>query len=151
VIFAGLLLRFFFDPVDGGGFCTESSRRLGMDMTGCWKQSNILLFVRVIGCGKNYQGSIIDRDDFSLHHRSGVHVVFCPLGTGPLSQEVKRPGRETDLYPVPRLKMHGVVLILPPRVFMAWCLLEHRENVTSRVTRFESWMINSGSSVLPSQ
>jgi hypothetical protein len=41
--------------------------------------------------------------NFSLHHRvqhgSGAHPSSYPMGTGALSLEVKRPGREADHSP----------------------------------------------------
>jgi hypothetical protein len=36
----------------------------------------------------------------------------------------------TQLYLVPRIKMGGTIPLLPQYVFMAWCLVKHRDNFT---------------------
>jgi hypothetical protein len=43
---------------------------------------------------------------------------------------VKRPGCETDthLHLVPRSRMQDAITPLPQYVFMAWCLVKHRDN-----------------------
>jgi len=44
------------------------------------------------------------------------------MGTGDLSLEVKRPGREADHSPlVPRPRMRGAIPSLPQYARMAWC------------------------------
>jgi hypothetical protein len=49
--------------------------------------------------------------------------------SGALSFGVKRPGREADhSHLVPRSIMRGAILPLPQYVFMAWCLVKHRDN-----------------------
>jgi hypothetical protein len=46
-----------------------------------------------------------------------------------LSQQVKQPGREVDtqLHLVAMLRMR-VAIILLPHVFVAWCLINHKDN-----------------------
>jgi hypothetical protein len=40
----------------------------------------------------------------------------------------------THLRIVPGLKMHGAVPPFPQYVFMAWCLVKHRDNLTCSFT-----------------
>jgi hypothetical protein len=52
---------------------------------------------------------------------------------GGLSLRVKWPGREADHSPSSSAevkKMSGAITLLPPHVFMVWCLLKHRDNFT---------------------
>jgi hypothetical protein len=51
---------------------------------------------------------------------------------GALSLGVQRPEREVDHSPhlVPRLRLRGAIPPLPQSVFMAWCLVKHRDNFT---------------------
>jgi hypothetical protein len=51
---------------------------------------------------------------------------------GALSLGVKQPGHEVDHSSplVPRSRMHGTTPPLPKYVFMAWCLVKHRDNFT---------------------
>jgi hypothetical protein len=51
---------------------------------------------------------------------------------GALSLGVKRPGVKltTQLHLVPRSRMSGAIPPLPVYVFMAWCLVKHRDNFT---------------------
>jgi hypothetical protein len=53
---------------------------------------------------------------------------------GALSLEVKRPGREADHSPhlVLRSRMRGAIPPLPHYVFMAWCLVKHRDFTAPR-------------------
>jgi hypothetical protein len=73
--------------------------------------------------------------NFSLQHRvqngSGVHPVPYSMGTRGSSLGVKRPKREADHSPlVRRLKIRGAIPPLSQYVFMAWCLVKHRDNFT---------------------
>jgi hypothetical protein len=69
--------------------------------------------------------------NFSLHHRvqngSGAHSASCPMGTGALSLGVKLT---THLHLVPRSRVGGAIPPLPQYIFMAWCLVKHRNNFT---------------------
>jgi hypothetical protein len=50
---------------------------------------------------------------------------------GALSLGVKRPGREADLSPPSSAKVNAwSYTSTPPYVFMAWCLVKHRDNFT---------------------
>jgi hypothetical protein len=51
---------------------------------------------------------------------------------GALSLGVKERGREatTHLHLLPRSRMHGAIPPLSQYVFMAWCLVKHRDNFT---------------------
>jgi hypothetical protein len=54
------------------------------------------------------------------------------MGTGDLSPELKRLGREADHSPPTsaQVKKTWTYTSTPPYVFMAWCLVKHRENFT---------------------
>jgi hypothetical protein len=73
---------------------------------------------------------------FSLRHHfqtvSGAHPGSYQMATGALSEDLKRPGRETDHLPPSRaeLKNAGVVSPLLQYVYMAWCFDKHRDNFT---------------------
>jgi hypothetical protein len=56
-----------------------------------------------------------------------LHISLVELFLG-----VKRPGREANHSPhlVPRSRMRGAIPPLPQFVFMAWCLVKHRDNFT---------------------
>jgi hypothetical protein len=49
---------------------------------------------------------------------------------GALSLVVKRSGREADLHVVPRSRMRGAIPPLPQHIFIARCLVKHRDNFT---------------------
>jgi hypothetical protein len=72
--------------------------------------------------------------NFSLHHRvqngSGAHPA--PWVPGALSLGVKRPGREADHSPPSSAKVKNTwsYTSTPQYVFMAWCLVKHRDNFT---------------------
>jgi hypothetical protein len=71
-----------------------------------------------------------------------------------LPQEIKWPWREADhFHLVQRLRMLGAIPALPPYVFMASCLVQHRENVTLMFiySRFKSVVgnVNQNSHTLP--
>jgi len=78
---------------------------------------------------------------FFLHHASKrvLGPTQPPIQgvTGALYQRVNRPGREgtTHLHPVQRLIMRGFIPSLSQYVFMAWCLLKHRDNFTFYLLR----------------
>jgi len=40
----------------------------------------------------------------------------------------------THLHLVQRLRMRGAIPLLPPYVFIAWCLVEHRDSSTFTFT-----------------
>jgi hypothetical protein len=56
---------------------------------------------------------------------SNGYQGFFPLGQS--SQGVKLT---THLHLVPRSQMSGAIPLLPQYIFMAWCLVKHRENFT---------------------
>jgi hypothetical protein len=64
--------------------------------------------------------------DSSLLHSvqtgSGTHPASYPLGTGALSSEVKRPGREADHSSPsnPEVKNGGAIPPLPPPQMSSW-------------------------------
>jgi hypothetical protein len=71
----------------------------------------------------------------ALRHRvqtgSRADPDSCPMSTGgALSLGIKRPVREADHSPhlVPRSRMRGAIPPLHQYVFMAWCLVKHRDN-----------------------
>jgi hypothetical protein len=70
-----------------------------------------------------------------LHHNvqigSGAHPASCPVGTGVLSVEVKRPGRETDRsLPSAEVKSAWSYTFTHPYVYMTWCFAKDRDNFT---------------------
>jgi hypothetical protein len=67
---------------------------------------------------------------------SGYWGLFLPLG-------VKGPGHEADhSYLVLRSRMHEVIPPLPQYVFMAWCLVKHRDNFTFyKIYRMKTYCI----------
>jgi hypothetical protein len=81
--------------------------------------------------------------DFSLQYRvqsgSGAHPTSYPMGTrgsfpgGKSGWGVKLT---TQLLLVLRSKMRGAILPLPQYVFMAWCLVKHRDNFTFIITSY---------------
>jgi hypothetical protein len=72
----------------------------------------------------------------SLRHRvnkgSGVHKASYPMGTAGYFPRVKRPGREANHSPPSSAEVKSVwpYTSNPPFVFMAWCLVKHRDNFT---------------------
>jgi hypothetical protein len=73
--------------------------------------------------------------NFSLHHRvqtgSGAHPASYSV-PGALSLWVKWPGREVDHSPPSNAEVKKVwsYTSTPQYVFMAWCLVKHREDFT---------------------
>jgi hypothetical protein len=71
---------------------------------------------------------------FSLHHHvqsgSGAHPGCWPMGSGVLSSGVRRQGREVNpfLPSSAEVKNAWSYTSIPPYVFMAWCILKHRDN-----------------------
>jgi hypothetical protein len=53
-----------------------------------------------------------------------------PMGTGALSLDLKRPGREADHSPPSSAEFENAwsYTSTPQYVFMAWCLVKHRDN-----------------------
>jgi hypothetical protein len=74
--------------------------------------------------------------NFSLHNRvqnvSGAHPASYPMGTGGSFLGVKRPGREADHSPPysAEVKNAWSYTLTPQYVFMAWCLVKHRDSFT---------------------
>jgi hypothetical protein len=58
------------------------------------------------------------------------HPASYPMGTGTLSLGVKRPGCEADhsLPSSAEVKNAWSYTSTPQYVFMAWCLVKHRDN-----------------------
>jgi hypothetical protein len=79
-------------------------------------------------------GNRIQEKDELIHPYlgSGAHPASYPMGTGGSFRGGKVAGGEADHSPplVPRSRMHGAIPPLPQYVFMAWCLLKHRDNFT---------------------
>jgi hypothetical protein len=73
---------------------------------------------------------------FSHHHRvqngSGSHPASIQWVPGALSLRVKRPGRESDHSPPSSAEVNKAwsYTSTPQYVFMAWCLVKHRDNFT---------------------
>jgi hypothetical protein len=65
------------------------------------------------------------------------HPVSCPMGTR-ISQGRSGWGMKvtTHLHLVLRLRICGVIIPLPQYVFMAWCLVKHRDNF---IFTFAKW------------
>jgi len=67
--------------------------------------------------------------NFSLHYSvptdSGAHPASYEMGT-----RVPFLGQTTHLILMPRSRMRGAIHPLPQCVFMAWCLVKHRDNFT---------------------
>jgi hypothetical protein len=69
---------------------------------------------------------------FSAYHRdqngSGAHPASSPMGTrGSFPGGVKLT---TYLHLVQRSRMSGAIPPFPQYIFMAWCLVKHRDNFT---------------------
>jgi len=59
---------------------------------------------------------------------SGAHPASYPTGTGVSFPGGKAAGAWS--YLVPKSRMRGAIPPLPPKVFMAWCLVKHGDNFT---------------------
>jgi hypothetical protein len=91
-----------------------------------------------LGYGLDDRGSRIrfpaGSGNFSLHHRvqkcSGVHTPSCPMDTRGSFPGLKRPGREADHSPPSSAEVKNAwsYTSTPLYVFMAWCLVKHRDN-----------------------
>jgi hypothetical protein len=92
-----------------------------------------------LGCGLDDRGSRVrfpaGAGNFYLHHRvqngSGAHAAFYPMGT----RDSFPGGKAAEawlwpLYLVQRSRICGATPPLPQYVFMAWCLVKHRDNFT---------------------
>jgi hypothetical protein len=92
--------------------------------------------VIALGYGLEDRGSRVrfpaGNGNFSLHHRikngSVTHQASYRMGTrGGAGRGVKLT---THLHVVPRSRMRGARPPLPQYVFIAWCLVKHRDNFT---------------------
>jgi hypothetical protein len=78
--------------------------------------------------------------NFSLHHRiqngSGAHPASYPMGTRNFSLGVKQPGREANHSPPSSVEVKNSwsYTSTPQCVFMAWCLVKHRDNFSFTLT-----------------
>jgi hypothetical protein len=100
-----------------------------------------------LGYGLDDRGSRVrfpaGAGNFSLHHRiqngAGVHPASYPMGTRGSFPGVKRPGREADHSPSSRAEVKNAwsYTSTPQYVFMAWCLVKHRDNFTFTFTHLE--------------
>jgi hypothetical protein len=92
---------------------------------GCWLDDRCSRVLFPAGAG-----------DFSLLHRfqnsSESHPVFCPLGTRASFPGERRLGREADHSPPSRAEVKNAwcYTSTPQYIFMAWCLVKHRNNFT---------------------
>jgi len=83
---------------------------------------------------------------FTTASRTAVEPTQPPIQwvLGALSLEVKRPGREADHSLVPRSKNEWSYTSTPQYVFIAWCLVKHRDNFTFNfirgcIQKFPDW------------
>jgi hypothetical protein len=72
---------------------------------------------------------------FSFAAASGptrAHTAPYQMGTRGSFPGVKRPDRylTTHLHLVPRLRIRGAISALTQYVFMAWCIIKHRDKFT---------------------
>jgi hypothetical protein len=68
--------------------------------------------------------------NFSLHqHDSEAHPASCSTDTGSLSVGIKRPGREAYHSSPSSAEVNNTwrYTSTPQYVFMAWCLVKHRD------------------------
>jgi hypothetical protein len=74
--------------------------------------------------------------NFSLHHSvqngSGAHPASYPKGTGDFFLGIKRPRREDDNSPLSSAEVKNAwnYTSTPQYIFMALCLVKHRDNFT---------------------
>jgi hypothetical protein len=63
---------------------------------------------------------------------SGAHPASYPMATGGSFPGVKRPGREADNSPPSSAEVKNArsYTSTPQYVFVAWCLVKHRDNFT---------------------
>jgi hypothetical protein len=89
--------------------------------------------------GLDYRGSRVrlpaGAGNSSLHHRvqngSGVHLASYSTSTRGSFPSGKAAGAwGWPLHLVPRSRMRGAIPPLPQYIFMAWCLVKHRDNFT---------------------
>jgi hypothetical protein len=75
------------------------------------------------------------RNSIPVQTDSEAHPGSYPVGTGNLSPEVKRSGREA-LQPPPFVREVKNVVNIPllPYIFMVWCLIKHTNNFTFSVS-----------------
>jgi hypothetical protein len=76
--------------------------------------------------------------NFSLRHRvktgSGGQLAPYPMGKWAVCSGIKRPKREADNSPPSSAEVKNAwsYTSIPPYVFMAWCLVIHRDNFSSK-------------------
>jgi hypothetical protein len=92
--------------------------------------------LQCLGYGLDDQSSIPRRGKegiFSLCHHiqtgSGAHLVSYPLDTVTIFSGIRRPGSEVDISHLSIADVNAWrYTSTPPYVFMAWCLVKHRDN-----------------------
>jgi hypothetical protein len=69
---------------------------------------------------------------FTTASRPALRPTQPPIQctSGALSLRLKRLRHEADQSPPHRTRMRGAIPSLPLYVFMAWCLVKHRDNFT---------------------
>jgi hypothetical protein len=115
-----------------------SSTLLEFGASLCYLQSRDSSVGIALGYGLDDRGSRVrlpaGAGNFSLRHRvqngSESHPASYPTGTRALSLGVKRPVREADHSPPlsAEVKNAWIYTSTPQYVFMAWCLVKHRDN-----------------------
>jgi hypothetical protein len=114
---------------------------------GSWRGTGIAQWYRA-GLWAEWSGVRIPTGAGNLYHPiqagSGAHPASYPMGTMGSFPGGKAPGivkLTTHLHLVPRLIMRGAIPPLPQYVFMAWCLVKHKENFTC--TFYILWQLNT--------
>jgi hypothetical protein len=100
----------------------------------------ILLDLITVGYGLDDRSSrvrfLVGAGNFSLHHRvrngSEAHPVSYPIGTRGCCLGGESAGCEADHSPPSSAEVKNVwsYTSTPQYVFMAWCLVKHRDNFT---------------------
>jgi hypothetical protein len=95
--------------------------------------SGPLIPLHSLGCW-SVQKSRLEKITDSTASRTALGPTQPPIQwvPGALTLGVKRPGVKLTihLHLVPRSRMRGAIPPLPQYVFMAWCLVKHRDNFT---------------------
>ena len=74
----------------------------------------------------------------NLYTSPGNHHTCCSVGTGAISMGVKWPGHEADHLRPSCAKINSTCSFtsFPPYVFMAWCLMKHKDFFTFIFTSY---------------